>query len=86
VALPALVRGLALSGAAEVAAERATGMTNVRWWQAVAAEARDLLGSGRFPHLAAVHEGIVDDLDGLFEHGLARHLDGLAARLRGRAG
>ena len=79
--LPAFVRGAALTMAAEAEAERETGLTNLQWWLAIDHEVQKQLGSGRFPHLAAVPDGIVDDLDGLFEHGLARHLDGLAARL-----
>ena len=79
--LPAFVRGTALTMTAEANAERETGLTNVQWWLAIDHEVRKQLGSGRFPHLATVPGGILDDLDALFEHGLARHLDGLAARL-----
>jgi DNA-binding transcriptional regulator YhcF (GntR family) len=79
--LPAFVRGMALSMAGEVEAERETGMSNPQWWQAIGGEVQHLLGSGAFPHLAHMPDGIVDDLDGQFEHGLARHLDGLQARL-----
>jgi DNA-binding transcriptional regulator YhcF (GntR family) len=79
--LPAFVRGTALTMSAEAEAERETGMTNLQWWIAIDDEVQEQLGTGRFPHLAALAPGVVDDLDGLFEHGLARHLDGLAARL-----
>jgi hypothetical protein len=41
--------------------------------------AGELLDSGRFPLLATIPEEAVADLDGLFEYGLARHLDGFAA-------
>jgi DNA-binding transcriptional regulator YhcF (GntR family) len=79
--LPAFVRGLALSEIAEAQAERETGLTNDQWWQAIDDEVEQLLGSGRFPYLRGMASGVIHDQDGLFEHGLARHLDGLAARL-----
>ncbi|MCG5219408.1 GntR family transcriptional regulator [Streptosporangium soli] len=79
----ALVRGLALSAAAEVQAERETGVAGDQWWIALDDEARALMGSGRFPRLAAVHGEGARDLDGLLNHALTRHLDGLAARLAG---
>ncbi|GAA3068188.1 TetR/AcrR family transcriptional regulator C-terminal domain-containing protein [Pseudonocardia yunnanensis] len=81
ITLPAFVRGTALTMSAEAEAERESGMTNLQWWLAIDHEVQEQLGSGRFPHLATMAPGVVDDLDGLFEHGLARHLDGLAARL-----
>ncbi len=80
--LPALVRGLAASGAAETRAERETGQDNHEWWATLDGEVRALLGSGRFPHLAAVQERTPGDLDALLEHALTRHLDGLEMRLR----
>jgi DNA-binding transcriptional regulator YhcF (GntR family) len=83
--LPALVRGLAASVAAERKAERETGQANDEWWVALDGEVRALLGSGRFPRVAAVHEPSVQDMDALLEHALSRHLDGLQSRLaRGR--
>ncbi|WP_255621299.1 GntR family transcriptional regulator [Pseudonocardia sp. DSM 110487] len=81
--LPALVRGLAASGAAETLAERETGQNNDEWWATLGGEVRALLGSGRFPHLAAVQGQTPEDMDALLEHALARHLDGLEMRLRG---
>ena len=84
--LPALVRGLAASGAAEIRAERETGVPNDRWWVALDDEVKRLLGSDRFPHLAAVEDGGMQDLDGMLDHALTRHLDGLAARLARRTG
>ncbi|WP_329080567.1 GntR family transcriptional regulator [Streptosporangium sp. NBC_01469] len=81
VTLSALVRGLALSVAAEVQAERETGVANDQWWITLDDEVRALMGSGRFPRLAAVYGEEMRDLDGLLNHALARHLDGLAARL-----
>jgi len=80
--LPALVRGLAASVAAETRAERETGQDSDEWWATLDGEVRALLGSGRFPHLAAVQGRTPDDLDALLEHALARHLDGLEMRLR----
>jgi hypothetical protein len=81
--LPALVRGLAASVAAETRAERETGQNNDEWWATLGGEVRALLGSGRFPHLAAVQDQTPEDMDALLEHALARHLDGLEMRLRG---
>jgi hypothetical protein len=43
--------------------------------------ASGLLGTGRFPLLAATPGEPTADLDGLFEYGLARHLDGFAVLL-----
>jgi hypothetical protein len=80
--LPALVRGLAASFAAETRAERETGQDNDEWWATLDGEVRALLGSGRFPHLAALQDRTPDDMDALLEHALTRHLDGLEIRLR----
>jgi AcrR family transcriptional regulator len=84
--LPAVVRGLAASLAAETRAERETGQDNDQWWVTLDGEVGALLGSGRFPQLAAVQgPSAVQDLDALLEHALTRHLDGLEMRLtRGR--
>jgi DNA-binding transcriptional regulator YhcF (GntR family) len=81
-ALPALVRGLAASRAAETRAERETGQDNHEWWATLDGEVRALLGSGRFPHLAAVQGRTPGDMEALLEHALTRHLDGLEMRLR----
>lgn len=81
ITLPALVRGLAASAAAEIRAERETGQANDQWWATLQDELDALMRSGRFPRLAAIPDGVVHDLDALLEHALARHLDGLAARL-----
>ncbi|MCP3801277.1 TetR/AcrR family transcriptional regulator C-terminal domain-containing protein [Allokutzneria sp. A3M-2-11 16] len=80
--LPAFVRGLALSGAAEQAAVRASGMTTGQWWLEHEAEVQALFASGRFPRLATLTTGIPENLDALFEHALRRHLAGIEARLR----
>jgi DNA-binding transcriptional regulator YhcF (GntR family) len=82
-ALPALVRGLALTAAGELQAERETRMRNEQWWISIDDEVEALLDSGRFPRLAAVDRiVVVEDLDGVFDHALAHYLDGLAARTR----
>jgi DNA-binding transcriptional regulator YhcF (GntR family) len=78
--LPAIVRGLAATVAAEARAERETGQDNDQWWVMLDVEVRALLGSGRFPQLAAA-QGPVQDLDALLEHALTCHLDGLEMRL-----
>jgi hypothetical protein len=67
--------------AGEVEAEHETGVTLTRWRLAQQGRADELFGRGRFPLLAEVSEETVSDLDGLFEYGLARHLDGFAAML-----
>jgi DNA-binding transcriptional regulator YhcF (GntR family) len=79
--LPAVVRGLAASLAAETRAERETGQDNDQWWVTLDSEVRALLSSGRFPHLAAVQGQALEDMDALLEHALKRHLDGLAMSL-----
>ncbi|MEU6716007.1 GntR family transcriptional regulator [Nonomuraea sp. NPDC046802] len=82
--LHALVVTVALSMASEVEAEQETGVTLTRWLLEQRQRAGQLLGSGRFPLLAAVPEEAVSDLDGLFEYSLARHLDGFAAMVEGQ--
>jgi DNA-binding transcriptional regulator YhcF (GntR family) len=79
--LPALVRGLAVTAAAEMRAERETGMANDQWWVTLDDEVRALMASGRYPRLAAVPPEGVQDLDALLTHAITRHLDGLAAHL-----
>jgi DNA-binding transcriptional regulator YhcF (GntR family) len=82
--LPAIVRGLAATVAAEARAERETGQDNDQWWVTLDGEVRALLDSGRFPQLAAA-QSPAQDLDALLEHALTCHLDGLEMRLaRGR--
>ncbi|MBZ6083497.1 MULTISPECIES: TetR/AcrR family transcriptional regulator C-terminal domain-containing protein [Streptomyces] len=81
--LHALVITVALSKADEVRAERNTGMTLNRWSDSQRTRRRELLESGRFPLLATLADDAAPDLDVLFEYGLARHLDGFAALVRG---
>ncbi|MGC7097945.1 TetR/AcrR family transcriptional regulator C-terminal domain-containing protein [Amycolatopsis lurida] len=83
--LPSLVMTTALSLAAEIEAEHNTGETFDLWWLARESRSAELLRSGAFPHLATIPHEVVADLDGLFEHALARHLDGLAAHVSGVA-
>ncbi|MGW0519495.1 TetR/AcrR family transcriptional regulator C-terminal domain-containing protein [Crossiella sp. NPDC003009] len=82
ITLPAYVRGVALAHSAELAATKDTGLTSSEWWREQEQEVMAHLNSGRYPNLSTMDSAVVEDLDGLFEHGLARHLDGLAARLR----
>ncbi|MEU1729198.1 GntR family transcriptional regulator [Nonomuraea sp. NPDC005692] len=77
--LHALVVTVGLSMAAEVEAERNTGMTLQRWSEAERSRRQELLADGRFPLLATISGDAAPDLDVLFEYGLARHLDGFAA-------
>ncbi|MGW5381420.1 GntR family transcriptional regulator [Nocardia sp. NPDC003963] len=83
--LHSLVITAALSAAEEAEAVQNTGVTHDGWRSAARARAGELLGTGRFPLLAAMPEETVADLDGLFEYGLARHLDGFAVLLADRA-
>ncbi|WP_116951001.1 GntR family transcriptional regulator [Jiangella endophytica] len=78
--LHALVVTVALSLADEVEAEQETGVTLDRWRQTQRERTGELL-DGRFPLLAAAPGDVAADLDGLFEYGLARHLDGFAVLL-----
>ncbi|MEU1521371.1 TetR/AcrR family transcriptional regulator C-terminal domain-containing protein [Nocardia rhamnosiphila] len=84
--LHSLVLTAALSVAEEAEAEQNTGVTLDGWRAAARARAHELLGTGRFPLLAATPEETTADLDGLFEYGLARHLDGFAVLLADSAG
>jgi AcrR family transcriptional regulator len=75
------VRGTALSLQAEVHAERDTGMTSEEWVENQDSGVADVFSSGEFPMLGHVAEvGFDFDLDRVFEFGLQRLLDGLAAR------
>ncbi|SDU68150.1 GntR family transcriptional regulator [Jiangella alkaliphila] len=78
--LHALVINVGASLADEIEAEHETGVTLDRWRQAQQQRTGELL-DGRFPLLAAAPVDVAPDLDGLFEYGLARHLDGFAVLL-----
>ncbi|WP_026875425.1 GntR family transcriptional regulator [Jiangella gansuensis] len=82
--LPTFVVAVALSLADEVEAEQETGMSLDRWWAGQRRRADELLDSGQFPLLSMVPGDAAADLDGLFEYGLARHLDGFAVLVRSR--
>jgi DNA-binding transcriptional regulator YhcF (GntR family)/AcrR family transcriptional regulator len=83
--LHALVVTIALSVADEVEAEQETGVPLALWRLEQRKRADELLHSGRFPLLATIQEETTSDLDGLFEYGLARHLDGFAALVEDQA-
>ncbi|MFG2040908.1 TetR/AcrR family transcriptional regulator C-terminal domain-containing protein [Dactylosporangium sp. NPDC048998] len=80
------VRGCAVNLEWEANAEQDTGLDNVQWFTEQEARFARITSSGRFPavmRLAALGPDAVDyELDTLFEFGLARLLDGLAALLR----
>lgn len=76
--LHGLVATVALSMAAEVESEQETGVTLDGWLLAQQKRANQTLDSGRFPLLSTIPTETVSDLNGLFEYGLARHLDGFA--------
>ncbi|PSL00054.1 tetracycline repressor-like protein [Murinocardiopsis flavida] len=86
-ALPSLVRGLALGALGEIRAERETRMRTGQWWRTVDAEAEAIVRSGRYPRLTEVDASAadrlfgVDGVDDLLDHALAHYLDGLAARV-----
>ncbi|MCI2419721.1 TetR/AcrR family transcriptional regulator C-terminal domain-containing protein [Saccharopolyspora sp. K220] len=75
----ALVLTAAASLAEEVDAEQRTGITLDQWRATQREQARKLPDRTKFPLLAEVPGGTAEDLNRLFEYGLARHLDGFAA-------
>ncbi|PYC74916.1 GntR family transcriptional regulator [Micromonospora arborensis] len=83
--LHGLVATVALSMAAEVESEQETGVTLDGWLLAQQKRADQKLDSGRFPLLATIPPETASDLNGLFEYGLARHLDGFATLVQGHA-
>ncbi|GAA3731677.1 TetR/AcrR family transcriptional regulator C-terminal domain-containing protein [Plantactinospora mayteni] len=74
------VRGTAVNLEREAEAEQDTGVTDDEWMRARQAAVGALFAAGSFPLLArtATRPGIDLNLDGLFEFGLQRLLDGLA--------
>ena len=75
------IRGTALSLQSEVDAERDTGMTNEEWLENQDTGMAEMFSSTEFPMLGHIAEvGYDFDLDRIFEFGLQRLLDGLAAR------
>lgn len=77
--LAAFVRGLGFSLAEEQEEQRRSEQTYDQWWNQRSPEFDELLGNGEFPHLASLGGPIA--IEELFEHGLQRHLDGLATAL-----
>jgi hypothetical protein len=66
----------------EAEAEALSGMTNAQWVDTQQPALRAIMSAGRFPKLARlINDGYDFDLDALFEFGLQRLLDGLAALL-----
>ena len=79
------VRGVALTLQPEEQAQRDTGMTNDEWMETQVGELRRVVATGRFPAFAWLVQQTFDyDLDEVFEYGLQRLLDGVAARLPNR--
>jgi DNA-binding transcriptional regulator YhcF (GntR family) len=77
------VRSMALSLQSEAQALQDTGMTNDEWIDTQGENMVRAIASGRFPTMQYVLRQEFDfDLDKLFEFGLARLLDGVAASLR----
>lgn len=81
-ALAAYVCSIASAVTTETEAEQESGLTKTEWWTATQTRIDALLRSGRFPvmaRLARQTDPVEAGLQVLFEYGLARHLDGLAA-------
>jgi hypothetical protein len=73
------VRATAITMEAEAEAEALSGLDAERWMDEQEPALRKLLAAGRFPKFARLNaEGYDFDLDGLFEFGLQRLLDGIA--------
>lgn len=81
VSLNGYVGGMAMTHSMEREYTRETGLTARQRQHTDQAELRTLLASGRFPKLATTGSGITLNLDRLFEFGLQRQLDGIAAHL-----
>ncbi|MEW2146061.1 TetR/AcrR family transcriptional regulator C-terminal domain-containing protein [Micromonospora vinacea] len=76
------VRGTAINLEREAEAEQDTGLTDDEWMAAQADVFGGLLAAGEFPHLARLSRTAVDlNVESLFEFGLQRLLDGVAALL-----
>jgi DNA-binding transcriptional regulator YhcF (GntR family) len=78
------VHGSAASLEAESREEATTGLTLHQWLYAREAEVRSSMGSGAFPNSARIFlsQDLTFDLDALFDFGLTRFLDGVAALVR----
>lgn len=76
------VRGTALNIQSEVRAEQDTGLTSDEWIETQRRAIAAVVASGRFPAFAEASRHPFDyDLDAVFEYGLQRLLDGVAARI-----
>jgi DNA-binding transcriptional regulator YhcF (GntR family) len=76
------VRGTALNIQSEVRAEQDTGLTSDEWIETQRRAIAAVVASGRFPAFAEASRHPFDyDLDVVFEYGLQRLLDGVAAHL-----
>ncbi|MEU7927417.1 TetR/AcrR family transcriptional regulator C-terminal domain-containing protein [Micromonospora sp. NPDC049801] len=83
VALANHVRGTAVNLQQGAEAEQDTGLTDDEWMVAQADALGRLLAAGEFPHLARLSRSAIDlSADSLFEFGLQRLLDGVAALVR----
>ena len=76
ITLAAYVMTVAMTNAAEVEAGAESGLSFERWWMSQEHRTAEIVG--RFPELGRVSADVAIDLDGLFEYGLQRHLDGFA--------
>ena len=82
VTLFSYVRGTAINLDSEAEAVRDTGLSDEEWMQTQEARMVAITLSGDFPTFARVAEQDIDfNLESLFEFGLQRMLDGIAARL-----
>ncbi|ANY06840.1 TetR/AcrR family transcriptional regulator C-terminal domain-containing protein [Pseudonocardia sp. HH130630-07] len=84
--LQSLVLNIGVAVAAEVDAERDSGLPLDRWRVTRRPQVRHAVDPARYPLLAAIPEGTAEDLGELFEYALARHLDGLAVLLERTGG
>ncbi|GAA2192807.1 TetR/AcrR family transcriptional regulator C-terminal domain-containing protein [Micromonospora lupini] len=77
------VRGTAVNLQQGAEAEQDTGLTDDEWMVAQADALGRLLAAGEFPHLTRLSRSAIDlNADSLFEFGLQRLLDGVAALVR----
>jgi hypothetical protein len=77
-----VVHSIVLTAAASLAEERSaeidTGLSLDRGRRTQQPRQRETIDPVRFPFVAAIPPGMAEDLEALFEYGLARHLDGFA--------
>ncbi|GAA5001226.1 GntR family transcriptional regulator [Actinopolymorpha pittospori] len=81
ITLAAFVTTVAMTNAAEVEAGAESGLSFEHWWLSQEHTSAELVG--RFPVLGQLSAEVAIDLDGLFEYGLQRHLDGFALLVKG---